>query len=79
MISTIDKGLNGIANFIAKISATLHQDAHVLFSVRKAGTKPLLSWKIFSSKMPWGIVFLLGGGYSMAKASQVYVPYIYFF
>lgn len=39
-------------------------------SERKAGAKPLLSWKIFSTKMPWGIVFLLGGGYSMAKASQ---------
>lgn len=37
---------------------------------RKCGAKPLLSWKIFSTKMPWGIIFLLGGGYSMAKASQ---------
>lgn len=33
--------------------------------------KPLLSWKAFNSKMPWGIVFLLGGGFAMAKASQV--------
>lgn len=33
--------------------------------------KPLLTWKMFNEKMPWGVVFLLGGGFSMAKASQV--------
>ncbi|XP_053382205.1 Na(+)/citrate cotransporter-like isoform X2 [Mercenaria mercenaria] len=33
--------------------------------------KPLLTWKVFNAKMPWGIVFLLGGGFSMAKAAQV--------
>jgi di/tricarboxylate transporter len=33
--------------------------------------KPLLTWKAFNEKMPWGVVFLLGGGFAMAKAAQV--------
>lgn len=33
--------------------------------------KPILSWKTVNAKMPWSILFLLGGGYSLAEASKV--------
>ncbi|NWV64630.1 S13A2 protein, partial [Malurus elegans] len=31
---------------------------------------PLLEWKIVHQKMPWNIVFLLGGGFALAKGSE---------
>ncbi|XP_027745765.1 LOW QUALITY PROTEIN: solute carrier family 13 member 2-like [Empidonax traillii] len=31
---------------------------------------PLLEWKVVHEKMPWGIVFLLGGGFALAKGSE---------
>ncbi|NXY46546.1 S13A2 protein, partial [Ceuthmochares aereus] len=30
----------------------------------------LLSWKVVHQKMPWNIVFLLGGGFALAKGSE---------
>ncbi|XP_003797205.1 solute carrier family 13 member 2 [Otolemur garnettii] len=30
----------------------------------------LLNWKIVNEKMPWNIVFLLGGGFALAKGSE---------
>ncbi|NWH37069.1 S13A2 protein, partial [Chloropsis hardwickii] len=32
---------------------------------------PLLEWKVVQEKMPWNIVFLLGGGFALAKGSEV--------
>ncbi|KAL4228686.1 hypothetical protein ACF0H5_011730 [Mactra antiquata] len=32
--------------------------------------KPLLSWRAAVHKVPWGVVFLLGGGFAMAHASS---------
>ncbi|XP_063813466.1 solute carrier family 13 member 2-like [Pseudophryne corroboree] len=31
---------------------------------------PLLDWKTVNQKMPWNIVFLLGGGFALAKGSE---------
>ncbi|XP_063813465.1 solute carrier family 13 member 2-like [Pseudophryne corroboree] len=31
---------------------------------------PLLDWKTVNQKMPWNIVFLLGGGFAIAKGSE---------
>ncbi|NWT02386.1 S13A2 protein, partial [Mionectes macconnelli] len=31
---------------------------------------PLLDWKVVHHKMPWSIVFLLGGGFALAKGSE---------
>ncbi|NXG69691.1 S13A2 protein, partial [Baryphthengus martii] len=31
---------------------------------------PLLDWKAVHQKMPWNIVFLLGGGFALAKGSE---------
>ena len=30
-------------------------------------SKPLITWKQMSSKMGWGVIFLLGGGFAMAS------------
>lgn len=32
---------------------------------------PLLSWKKAQESVPWNIILLLGGGFSMAKACEV--------
>ncbi|KAK5904887.1 hypothetical protein CesoFtcFv8_006407 [Champsocephalus esox] len=34
-------------------------------------TPPLLTWKVVQKKLPWGIVLLLGGGFALAKGSEV--------
>lgn len=34
-------------------------------------TLPLLTWKVAQKKLPWGIVLLLGGGFALAKGSEV--------
>ncbi|XP_074450780.1 solute carrier family 13 member 2 [Larus michahellis] len=40
-------------------------------SKSKIPTPPaLLDWKIVHQKMPWNIVFLLGGGFALAKGSE---------
>uniref|UniRef100_A0A3P9HZG2 Solute carrier family 13 member 5b n=1 Tax=Oryzias latipes TaxID=8090 RepID=A0A3P9HZG2_ORYLA len=31
----------------------------------------LLTWKVAQKKMPWGIILLLGGGFALAKGSEV--------
>uniref|UniRef100_A0A3Q2PA53 Solute carrier family 13 member 5a n=1 Tax=Fundulus heteroclitus TaxID=8078 RepID=A0A3Q2PA53_FUNHE len=31
---------------------------------------PLLTWQVTQQKMPWNIVFLLGGGFALAKGSE---------
>lgn len=36
-----------------------------------AGTTPsLVTWKFIQTKVPWGLIFLLGGGFALAKGSQ---------
>lgn len=34
----------------------------------------LLNWKTVNEKMPWNIVFLLGGGFALAQGSEVRDP-----
>uniref|UniRef100_A0A673ABY4 Solute carrier family 13 member 5b n=1 Tax=Sphaeramia orbicularis TaxID=375764 RepID=A0A673ABY4_9TELE len=34
-------------------------------------TPPLLTWQVVQKKLPWGIVLLLGGGFALAKGSEV--------
>lgn len=36
-----------------------------------SSTPRLLSWKVVQKKLPWGIVLLLGGGFALAKGSEV--------
>lgn len=36
-------------------------------------TKPtpsLITWKVINSKMPWGLIFLLGGGFALAEGGK---------
>lgn len=37
----------------------------------KVASQPLVTWKIIQKKMPWGLIFLLGGGFALAEASKV--------
>lgn len=34
-------------------------------------TPRLLTWKVAQKKLPWGIILLLGGGFALAKGSEV--------
>lgn len=34
---------------------------------------PLLTWQVTQKKMPWNIIVLLGGGFALAKGSEVCV------
>ncbi|KAJ8956308.1 hypothetical protein NQ318_015044 [Aromia moschata] len=37
----------------------------------KVASQALVTWKIIQQKMPWGLIFLLGGGFALAEASKV--------
>ena len=30
----------------------------------------LITWRLIETKMPWGVLFLLGGGFTLAKCLQ---------
>lgn len=34
-------------------------------------TPSLITWKFIQSKVPWGLIFLLGGGFALAEGSKV--------
>lgn len=34
---------------------------------------PLLPWRSAEKMVPWGVVLLLGGGFALAKGSEVHV------
>lgn len=36
----------------------------------KAPSEALLTWKVVQTKMHWGFVFLLGGGFALAEGSK---------
>ena len=31
----------------------------------------LITWRVIHDRMPWGLVFLLGGGFALSKASKI--------
>lgn len=37
----------------------------------KVASQSLVTWNIIQKKMPWGLIFLLGGGFALAEASKV--------
>uniref|UniRef100_A0A8C3NCT4 Solute carrier family 13 member 2 n=1 Tax=Geospiza parvula TaxID=87175 RepID=A0A8C3NCT4_GEOPR len=45
-------------------------DATVSLFISFRAPPPLLDWKVVQEKMPWNIVFLLGGGFALAKGSE---------
>uniref|UniRef100_A0A673GU15 Solute carrier family 13 member 5-like n=1 Tax=Sinocyclocheilus rhinocerous TaxID=307959 RepID=A0A673GU15_9TELE len=49
-------------------SSTGSETEHQLYSVPSPA---LLSWKVAQKKLPWNIVLLLGGGFALAKGSEV--------
>ncbi|NWH68080.1 S13A2 protein, partial [Geococcyx californianus] len=40
------------------------------YSTKIRAPPALLTWKVVHQKMPWNIVFLLGGGFALAKGSE---------
>ncbi|XP_015836203.1 protein I'm not dead yet isoform X1 [Tribolium castaneum] len=36
----------------------------------KTPSPPLITWKVIQHKLPWGLIFLLGGGFALAEASK---------
>lgn len=38
--------------------------------VPTAPTPSLITWKFIQTKVPWGLIFLLGGGFALAEGSQ---------
>ncbi|CAH0548728.1 unnamed protein product [Brassicogethes aeneus] len=36
----------------------------------KTSSPALITWKVVQQKMPWGLIFLLGGGFALAEASK---------
>lgn len=36
----------------------------------KKASEPLITWKVVQTKMHWGLVFLLGGGFALAEGSK---------
>ncbi|XP_061575587.1 Na(+)/citrate cotransporter [Cololabis saira] len=71
-----------VAVFVAVLLFVLPSEPPRLFSRRtrsfdavarqSTGSTPtLLTWKVAQKKLPWGIVLLLGGGFALAKGSEV--------
>ncbi|XP_030909547.2 solute carrier family 13 member 2 isoform X4 [Melopsittacus undulatus] len=64
-----------VAIFISTLLFIVPSDMSIRF--RDNGSKPkmqappaLLDWNVVHQKMPWNIVFLLGGGFALAKGSE---------
>lgn len=36
----------------------------------KQASPPLITWKVVQQKLPWGLIFLLGGGFALAEGSK---------
>lgn len=36
----------------------------------KQPSPALITWKVIQQKLPWGLIFLLGGGFALAEASK---------
>lgn len=43
----------------------------ILLSEKGKPLPPLLPWQAAEKMVPWGVVLLLGGGFALAKGSQV--------
>ncbi|NXC34917.1 S13A2 protein, partial [Campylorhamphus procurvoides] len=52
------------------IPSGFSNDAQRDGSTKFRAPPPLLNWKVVHEKMPWNIVFLLGGGFALAKGSE---------
>ncbi|XP_023646743.2 Na(+)/citrate cotransporter-like isoform X1 [Paramormyrops kingsleyae] len=44
---------------------------HLLTVTKPQPSTALLTWKVVQKKLPWNIVLLLGGGFALAKGSEV--------
>jgi len=43
----------------------------VVLTGRAKRVEALMDWETVSTKLPWGPVFVLGGGYALAEALKV--------
>lgn len=37
---------------------------------------PILTWKNTVNRIPWGVIVLLGGGFALASATSVSIPWL---
>uniref|UniRef100_A0A671PCA8 Solute carrier family 13 member 2-like n=1 Tax=Sinocyclocheilus anshuiensis TaxID=1608454 RepID=A0A671PCA8_9TELE len=52
-------------------SCSVSASAFRVFERNIVGTPTLLNWKVVQEHMPWNIVLLLGGGFALARGSEV--------
>ena len=62
-----------VLNFFKQLKAIVY----VLLDKKKP-IRVLLEWPSVHSKFPWGIIFLMGGGYALADASEVSKCHTYY-
>ena len=55
--------------FYIFVSISHNNVLHEIAKDRKADT--LMDWETYNQKMPWNIIIILGGGFTLAKAVQV--------
>ncbi|XP_009071715.1 PREDICTED: solute carrier family 13 member 2, partial [Acanthisitta chloris] len=56
--------------FIIPSDFSSREEQHTGGKSKFRAPPPLLDWKVVHQKMPWNIVFLLGGGFALAKGSE---------
>ncbi|XP_025162254.1 protein I'm not dead yet-like [Harpegnathos saltator] len=55
--------------FIPKDPSFIHSFSRDPAKRPKSSSEGLMTWKIIETKMPWGLIFLLGGGFAISRGT----------